>query len=344
MNLVKEEQSQSRTKQHRVHVNVNYPVPEGGILSLRSSENWERDISAVGSDGDCWSFTLDFDKAYLEFIPYLNLEGDIHEAQGGKRLATRGCKQISLTPYFFYQGGTLSRVPLVHTDELGYEYRTHVYHPPGYHENSSADYPIVYLHDEHQTLFPEATFFKSQNPFGRQVEILDEIHPDGGVLVCCVWTQHKDELFSKAKFAQYGSFITGQLRQTVERSLRVKEGRENRAFIGNALGGVAALHIAWNWPDIFGKAASLSGDFGVQDNLFERLAEEDYRKIKLYLDSSKSDPHHSANRTLFEILAQRGYVGGRELMHMVHNAGKIQTDDWETRLQVPLQFLFPPQR
>ena len=54
----------------------------------------------------------------------------------------------------------------------------------------------------------------------------------------------------------------------MDREYRTLPGAEHTAVMGSSLGGLCSLALAWDHPEIFGGAASLSGAFQVEQTNF----------------------------------------------------------------------------
>ena len=75
------------------------------------------------------------------------------------------------------------------------------------------------------------------------------------------------------------------------------------------------------WAEVFGGAACLSSTFGYQDDLFERIAREPKRSVRLYLDSGWPRDNFASTNAMRDLLVTRGYELGRDLQRLRAWAG-----------------------
>ena len=76
--------------------------------------------------------------------------------------------------------------------------------------------------------------------------------------------------------------------------------------MGSSLGGVAALYVAWQYPELFGMAGCLSSTLGVMDDRFARIAVEPRRDIAVYLDSGWLRDNFDTTNAMRDLLIARG--------------------------------------
>jgi predicted alpha/beta superfamily hydrolase len=110
--------------------------------------------------------------------------------------------------------------------------------------------------------------------------------------------------------------------------------------MGSSLGGVVALHLAWQYPQVFGMAMFLSSTFGWRDDLRERIATQARRPIRIYLDSGWPGDNYEATRAMHALLRSRGYVDGRDLEYLAFPEARHDERHWAMRTHIPLQHFF----
>ena len=111
--------------------------------------------------------------------------------------------------------------------------------------------------------------------------------------------------------------------------------------MGSSLGGVVSFYyLGWQWPEVFGKIACLSGSFTFQDDLLERVLAEPKRNIKIYLDSGWPGDNYEATRSMRDRLIWKGYRLGSELFYLAFPEAKHDENAWAKRSPIPFQFLF----
>jgi len=175
------------------------------------------------------------------------------------------------------------------------------------------------------------------------------------------------------RYAAYARFLIQELKPKVDREYRTLAGPKHTGVLGSSMGGVCSMALAWQHPEVFGLAASLSGSFQVERrNLLVnvlRLYEGKRKPVRIYLDSgvvdfSGGDDGRKLTQAVAEELRRIGWRDGIDLFHYVdaqplsaeelERAGlprekwsEAQTSQhnefyWRLRAWRALTFLFPP--
>ncbi|HTQ81596.1 MAG TPA: esterase, partial [Thermoanaerobaculia bacterium] len=101
-----------------------------------------------------------------------------------------------------------------------------------------------------------------------------------------------------------------------------------------------SFYLAWQWPEVFGHTACLSSTFGYQDDLLERVAAEERRPIRIYLDSGWPGDNFEATIAMRNRLLERGYLEGSDLLHLAFPWAQHNEDSWAMRAHIPFQHFF----
>jgi S-formylglutathione hydrolase FrmB len=139
------------------------------------------------------------------------------------------------------------------------------------------------------------------------------------------------------------------------------------------MGGICSLALAWEHPNVFGLAASLSGAFQVENQFFATKVLGSFtnkpKPIRIYLDSgitdySGGDDGARHTEAVARELARIGWKSGTNLFHFVDQpltaaalepyrleprkfaeAQRSQHNElyWRLRAWRALTFLFPPE-
>jgi enterochelin esterase-like enzyme len=172
-------------------------------------------------------------------------------------------------------------------------------------------------------------------------------------------------------FENYAAFLTEELKPRIDREYRTKPDAEHTGVMGSSLGGICSLALAWEHPEVFGRAGCLSGAFQVDQTNFLNHVLADYggkpKPFRLYLDSGTKDftggdDNNSLTEKAYKELRRIGWKG-RELRRYVDdhpltmaelgNSGirhdkwaEAQTSQhnelyWRLRAWRALAFLFP---
>jgi pimeloyl-ACP methyl ester carboxylesterase len=172
-------------------------------------------------------------------------------------------------------------------------------------------------------------------------------------------------------FENYAAFLISELKPKIDREYRTKPDAANTGVMGSSMGGIASVALAWQHPDVFGNAASLSGWFGAEGTNFLNNVLRRYvgppKPIRIYLDSGVKDflGGDDGGALTAQVAAELKRIGwSGTLCHFVDEqllgpaelqAAGLRRDKWPEaqrsqhnefywRLRAPraLTFLFPP--
>ena len=172
-------------------------------------------------------------------------------------------------------------------------------------------------------------------------------------------------------FENYEAFLITELKPQMDREYRTLPGAAHTAVMGSSLGGLCSLVLAWDHPEIFGGAASLSGAFQVERTNFLNDVLRPFhgppKPFRAYLDSgvvdlTGGDDGCSLTRQIAAELRRIGgkndvrwFVDGKPLTPAGLKKSGLRRDKWaeaqtsqhnefywRLRSWRALTFLFPP--
>lgn len=317
---------------------VNYPMGRGQLV-LRTAADWDRDLEPTQTLGAQAWFDVSLPGPTLELKPCLRVGDTLHWARGPNYVLTRHERDRLLWPYFFDPPhGHVSE--LVSLDFEGVRHSLRMYHPPGYTENTLRRFPVLYMHDGKNLFFPEEAFAGREWKVDETMDRLDAMNAIRKCVVVGVAPEDRMRDYTKPGYDAYGRFVVERLKPWVDGTLRTRPEPEATVVMGSSLGGVAALHLAWRWPEVFGRVACLSSTFGRFDDLFERIEDEAKRELLIYLDSGWPRDNFEATNAMRDLLLSKGYRLGVDLLQLSFPEGMHAEDSWAARLHLPFQFFF----
>lgn len=258
-----------------------------------------------------------------------------------------------------------------------------VYLPPSY-ASSAERYPVLYVHDGQNafsTAGPHAAFGWGNWALDHTADRLIEekkMRPIIMVAIDCNASRYREyrgpipSPQDNKAYERYYRFLVEELKPAIDRQYRTLTGPENTGLLGSSMGGICSLALAWEHPNIFGRAASLSGAFQVEKQFFADKVLGSYtgtpKPIRIYLDSgitdySGGDDGARQTEAVARALQRIGWKPGVDLMHFVDqpltasqlepyrlDAGKFAEAQrsqhnefyWRLRAWRALTFLFPP--
>jgi predicted alpha/beta superfamily hydrolase len=270
------------------------------------------------------------------------------------RLAV-GCLVLLLlmNPGSCLAGGLLLPPHRFASTNVGGERIVRIRLPAGYHAAAAARFPVLYVHDG-QNVFSSAG---PQAAFGWgnwEIDLTaDRLATEGrmrDLLIVAVdntparyqeyrgpaatWTEAelKDTRRrppfpgDSSPYEAYKRFLIDELKPWVDREYRTLPDAAHTGLLGSSLGGLVSLALAWDRPDVFGLAASMSGAFQVEKRQFlDRVLKAHAGKpkpIRIYLDSGTvalggSDDGAKHTAAVAGELRRIGWREGTDLQHFV---------------------------
>lgn len=336
--------TKNSSERKEITVRVHYPVTATGHIVLRRDSDWSADIEPgeISHDGQCFEFNYNFDDAFSYFKPVLIDNSTEHWAQGDNYLTlSHETTDRDVYPYFHEDGGCSA----CETEELssadgstGYDFR--IFMPPGYMENTLKRYPVLYLQDGQNVFFASESFNGADWRIQETLTVLNAMNVIDKVIAVGIYPQDRERDYTFPGYDAYGQFVTQTLKSRIDTTLRTLDNADNTAIMGSSLGGVASLYMAWQWPDVFGMTACMSGTFGWRDNLAQRIAAEPRRDLKIYLDSGWPQDNYEVTRDLRALLSNRGYREGLDLLYFAFPGARHDEQAWALRSHIPFQFFF----
>ena len=255
-------------------------------------------------------------------------------------------------------------VPSAH---LGPTRHIEVWLPPGYDNEASTRYPVLYMHDG-QNLF-DPRIANTGTDWGVD-EAVVQLVEDGvipPIIVVGAWsTAERGPEYSPWHAApNYARFLIEELMPRVDAEFRTLTGPQNTAVMGSSIGGLLSLYLVRNHPDVFGACGCVSTHFPLSE---AQVAEYlpgvvtsehpnetpyiirdieagltvptnarywfDYGTVGLDADYG---PTHDAVRTW---LLEQGLVEGHDFVVREYSGADHNEASCRARLRDPLTFLF----
>jgi len=202
---------------------------------------------------------------------------------------------------------------------LGTNRTIRIYLPPSYEHAPKRHYPVLYLHDG-QNVFSSAgtncCFGWGSWDLDHTVDALIASNKMQEIIMVAVdnsrsrYQEYRGPVSAgKAKkaakpkgrtksaegsrFDDYADFLIKELKPKIDHQYRTVPGPAHTGLMGSSLGGICSLALAWENPNSFGLAASLSGSFQIEKRHFLenvlRPYEKKPKRIRIYLDSGTID-------------------------------------------------------
>ena len=259
------------------------------------------------------------------------------------------------------------------------------YLPASYHQESDRRYPVLYVHDGQNVFISAGTnicFGWGNWELDKTVDELSRSNKMQEVILVGIdnsparyaeycGRHHSADTNANTDFENYTSFLIRELKPRIDSEFRTRREPADTGTMGSSMGGICSVILAWEHPEVFGKAASLSGAFQVEKTNFLNNVLRPYqgkaKPARLYLDSgvvdfTGGDDGQKLTAAVVEEFKRIGW--GKGLMHWVDSKpltlsdlektglrrdkwAEAQTSQhnefyWRLRVWRALIFLFPP--
>jgi predicted alpha/beta superfamily hydrolase len=231
-----------------------------------------------------------------------------------------------------------------------------VYLPPGYDDQPSRHFPVLYLHDG-QNLFDPTTSFisgmdlnvgqtadESINAGGVEPLIIVGIYNTGKARIR-EYTPTRVPKLGGGRADRYAKFLILELKPFIEREYRTLTGPEKTGIGGSSLGGLVSLYLGLRLPNIFGKLAALSPSVWWNQHVMHRFAAAANVNPRptIWLDiGTREGPRIVQDVEQFrDVLLQKGWQLGKDLHYQRIEGGEHNEAAWAQRVGPFLQFLYP---
>ena len=306
---------------------------------LRTDLDWDRDLEPVDQQEHRYEFRWKPSGPYAYFKPVLSFDQGPRWSVGANYLVFTNAGPREVYPYFDEQHGC-SVCDLQGLPDLEHGYSFRVFQPPGYHENHLKRYPVIYMQDGKNLFFADEAFAGQHWRVRETLERLTAMNIAKKVIVIGIYPRDRMRDYTKPGYETYGEFFAKELKPHVDTKFRTLPDRNQTVVMGSSLGGVVSFHLAWQYPDLIGKAACMSSTFGYQDDLRERVSREAKRPSTFYLDSGWPHDNYEATRSMRALLLRRGYHSGIDLHYFAFPEGTHNERSWAVRTHIPFQLFF----
>ncbi len=242
--------------------------------------------------------------------------------------------------------GKLLRFNGLRCRNLKYQRQIQIWLPESYSEKAEP-YGVIYMHDCQNLFEPAAAFagvdWKVDETVSRLLEA-DEIRPCIVVGIPNSPDRMKElNLFTRLGKA-YARFVVEEVKPFIESRFNVSGDRYDNAIMGSSMGGLMSLQMLLAYSQEFALAGCLSSAFEqTGDKMFAQVRNADELPLdtKIYLDTGEFEPPIAESFfTMTELLKERGFVEGENLLAWFDEEATHSEAAWAARLEIPLKFLF----
>jgi predicted alpha/beta superfamily hydrolase len=230
-----------------------------------------------------------------------------------------------------------------------------VYTPPGYAEQLTRHFPVLYLHDG-QNLFDGATSFIPGQDW-HVGQTADEGIQAGKVEPLIIvgmyntkarireYTPTHVPKLGGGRADRYAKFLLEEVRPFIDREYRTLSGSQYTGIGGSSLGGLVSLYLGLKHLRVFGKIAALSPSVWWNQlviHRFTQMATIEARP-RIWLDiGTREGPRIVRDVEKFrDVLLEKGWKLGQDLQYERVEGAEHNEAAWAQRVGPFLQFLYP---
>lgn len=156
---------------------------------------------------------------------------------------------------------------------LGPKRHVEIWLPPGYDDNPTTRYPVLYMHDG-QNLF-DPRIANTGVDWGVDEAVVKLVNQGviPPIIVVGVWsTSARSKEYSPWHDApDYARFLIEELMPRVNREFRTRTGPENTAAMGSSMGGLLSFYLVTHHPETFGACGCMSTHFPLSEDVAARF-------------------------------------------------------------------------
>ena len=232
-----------------------------------------------------------------------------------------------------------------------------VYLPPGYGDDSSRRYPVLYLHDG-QNLFDGATAYIHGQDWrvGQTAGALIRRQAIEPVIIVGIYNTGRERveeytpsacprLKVGGKADLYGRLIVEELKPFIDAHYRTRAAACDTGLGGSSLGGLVTAYLGLRHPQVFGKLAVVSPSVWWDGRriLGDVAALGSKTGARIWLDMGTGEGVRAVGdaRLLRDALLARGWNLDHDLRYHEAHGARHTESAWAERVGPILKFLYP---
>jgi predicted alpha/beta superfamily hydrolase len=224
-----------------------------------------------------------------------------------------------------------------------------VWLPPDYEKDTTKRYSVLYMHDGENIFDPATSSFGLDWQLDETADSLIKSEKIKGIIIVGIYNtiDRSAEYEDTEKGRMYMKFIVNELKPFIDKNYRTKPDRGNTATGGSSLGGLISFMLAWEYPNIFSKAACISPAFYIKDIDYLKTVKNyngSKKQIKIYIDDGGIGLEKRLQPgidSMIVLLNQKQYVDGKDYIFYKDINAEHSEYFWAKRAWRFLEFFFP---
>ncbi len=220
--------------------------------------------------------------------------------------------------------------------------------PPGYYENTTKRYPVLYMHDGQNIFDPTTSAFGTDWQIDEAADSLIRKNIIEPIIIVGIYnSRHRRREYTSADTGLvYMRFITEKLKLIIDEKYRTLPGREFTATGGSSAGGLISFKLLWEYSDIFSKAICMSPAFKIERIDYVSKVETFTGKrkdIQVYIDNGGVALEARLQPGIDEMvkaLENKGYQRDKDYFLVIDKDASHSESAWASRIPNALKLLF----
>ncbi len=223
-----------------------------------------------------------------------------------------------------------------------------VWLPPNYETEKERRFPVLYMHDGQNLIDPRTsnTFIDWQvDETADSLITKGEIEPF--IVVGINNTSDRAEEYNKTRLGKlYMKLIVDHIKPFVDKNYRTLADRLNTSVGGSSMGGLISFVLAWDYPEVFSKAACFSPAFKFRDfNYVNEVEKYNGKKKNLlfYIDNGGvglESVLQPGIDEMIKVLKKKGYAEEKDFSVFIDKEAEHNEAAWAKRMWRPLKLFF----
>ncbi len=271
-----------------------------------------------------------------------------------------------------YSNGVLTPYPKFVSNHIKPR-QVDVWTPPGYENDSTKRYAVIYMHDGNNLFDPKYSFTKIDWGIDEALARLIEEGVTDGAIVVGIWNTRRrrreympEKMLLSPEAAPYAKqfarihgglplsdgylkFMVEELKPFIDATYRTLPDQAHTSIMGSSMGGLISLYALCEYPNIFGGAGCLSthwsaGKMAMVEYMSHALPPSGQHKIYFDFGTETLDTEYEPYQQQMDLRMQaKGYQQGKDWLTRKFEGADHSEAAWRARVDIPLQFLLGKQ-
>jgi predicted alpha/beta superfamily hydrolase len=236
-----------------------------------------------------------------------------------------------------------------------------VWLPPNYDTQTSARYPVLYMHDGQNLMNVRTSAFGAEWGVDETAQRLTEAGQMEPIIIVGVYntddripeyTQVPHAQYGGGKADDYGRLLVEVVKPLIDSTYRTKPEAQYTGVAGSSLGGLVSMYFGITHPEIFTRVGVISPSvwWAGRDivtrvnNLPEKKPLRIWVDIGTHEDRSDAENQETVDdtRLLRDALTTKGWALDTDLKYLEVEGGRHDENAWKARMDQILMYLYPP--